>query len=66
MDDLLFYVHFNSISVISGLWMDDKERLCAIEHRLRLKNSSPQAGIEPRTARSVGKRLTLRATGTPG
>ena len=44
MDDLRFYVLFNSISVISGRWADDNERLCAMEHRLRLKRSSPQTG----------------------
>ena len=31
MDDMSFYVHFNSISVISGRWAGDNERLCAIE-----------------------------------
>ena len=31
MDDLQFYVLFNSISVISGQWADDNERLCALE-----------------------------------
>ena len=31
---------------------------CAMEPRLRLKGSPPQAGIEPGTARSVGQRLT--------
>ena len=30
-DDLRFYVLFNSISVISGPWADDNERLCAME-----------------------------------
>ena len=33
MDDLRFYVLFNSISVISGRWADDNERLCAMEPR---------------------------------
>ena len=28
MDDLQFYVLFNSISVISGRRVDDNERLC--------------------------------------
>ena len=28
--DLPFYVPFNSISVKSGQWMDDNERLCAL------------------------------------
>ena len=37
MDDLRFYVLFNSISVISGRCIDDNERLCAMELRLRLR-----------------------------
>ena len=37
MDDLRFYVLFNSISVISGRCLDDNERLCAMELRLRLR-----------------------------
>ena len=37
MDDLRFYVLFNSISVISGQCSDDNERLCAMELRLRLR-----------------------------
>ena len=40
MDDLRFYVLFNSVSVISGRCMDDNERLCAMEHR------SPRVWIE--------------------
>ena len=36
MDDLQFYILFNSISVISRRLADDNERLCAIESRLRL------------------------------
>ena len=31
MDDLQFYVLFNSLSVISGQWEVDNERLCAME-----------------------------------
>ena len=65
MDDLQFYVLFNSISVISGRSADENERLCAMEPRLRVKRSSPQAGLELTTARSVGQRLTHRATGAP-
>ena len=49
---------FTNISVISERWADDNERLCAVEPRLRLKRSSPQAGLELTTARSVGQRLT--------
>ena len=37
MDDLRFYVLFNSISVITGRCSDDNERLCAMELRLRLR-----------------------------
>ena len=37
MDDLRFYVLFKSISVISGRCLDDNERLCAMELRLRLR-----------------------------
>ena len=37
MDDLLFYVLFNSIAVISEQWLDDNERLCAMELRLWLR-----------------------------
>ena len=29
--DLRFYILFNSISVISGRWAGDNERLCAME-----------------------------------
>ena len=35
MDGLLLYVFFNSLSVISGRWADDNERLFAMEPRLR-------------------------------
>ena len=37
MDDLRFYVLFNSISVISGQCLDDNERMCAMELRLQLR-----------------------------
>ena len=37
MDDLRFYVLFNSISVLSGRWANDNELLCAMEPRLQLK-----------------------------
>ena len=65
MDGLKFYVLLNSISVILRRWADDNERLCAMESRLRLKRSPPQAGIEPGTASSAGQRLTPGATGAP-
>ena len=53
MHDLRFYVLFNSISVISGRWVDDYERL------------SPRAVLEPGTAKSVSQRSTHSATGAP-
>ena len=59
MDDLGFTSFFKGNSAISGQWTVDNERLCAMEFRgLRSKRSSSQAGLEPRTARAVGKRLT--------
>ena len=39
MDYLRIYVLSKSVSVISGRWMADNERLCAMETRLRLKIS---------------------------
>ena len=36
-NDLIFYVLFNGISVISGRWADDNERLCVMEPRLHLR-----------------------------
>ena len=56
MDDLRFYVLFNSISVISGRLAGDTERLCATELRLRLKISPYQVGLKPGTARLLGQR----------
>ena len=57
MDDLRFYVLFNSISVISGQWVGDNERLCAMELFTVVK-ISPQVGIKLGTPRSVGQDLT--------
>ena len=53
MDDLRFYVLFNSISVISGRCMGDNERQCAMEPCLRSERFPLQAGLETGTARSV-------------
>ena len=44
MDDLRFYVLFNSVSVISGRWADDSETLCAMEPRLRLRRFRLERG----------------------
>ena len=54
MGDLWFDVLFNSISVIQGQCAGDNERLCAVDPILLLKRSLPQAGLKPRTTRSVG------------
>ena len=35
MDDLRFYVPFNSSSVITGRYVGDNKRLCQMEPRLR-------------------------------
>ena len=56
MADLLFYIPFYSISVISGRCLDDDVRLCAVESCLRLERLQLQAGMELGTARSVGQR----------
>ena len=44
-----FYVPFNSISVISGRWKGEHERLCAMKCCLCSGRISPQAGFEPAT-----------------
>ena len=49
MEELQLYVHFNSISVISGRWKDDHERLCAMKHRLGSERISPPVRFEPET-----------------
>ena len=49
MDELGFYVPFNSISIISGRCKGEYERLCAMERRLGLERISPLAGFEPAT-----------------
>ena len=59
MNDLRFYLLLNSISVISGRRLGNIERLCAMEPRLRLKKSLPQALLKPRTAKSADQRRPL-------
>ena len=53
MDDLRFYVLFNSISVIPVRGLDDNDRLCAMELRLRLRRFLSSED-RTRSARSVG------------
>ena len=48
MDDLRFYVLFNSVSIISGRWEVDNERLCAMELRLRLRRFRLERGSASR------------------
>ena len=45
MDDLRFYILFNSISVISGGWVADNDRLCAVESHLWLKRFHLEGGL---------------------
>ena len=53
MDDMRFYVLFNSILVISGRWKVDNERLCAMKlhlpviERTRYHDKNLQRGIIP-------------------
>ena len=51
MDELGFYVPFNSISesVISRRWKGEHERLCAMKRRLCSGRISSPAGFEPAT-----------------
>ena len=46
MDDLRFHALFNSIIFISGGCAGNNERLCAVEHRLRLKKALHHARLE--------------------
>ena len=59
MDDLKFYVLFNSISVISGRLADDNERLCAMEPRLRLRRFCPEQGSNPQPLEGEGLGILL-------
>ena len=65
MDDLPFYIFFNRSSVISGWWVDDNEKLCAMETSFTVEMISPRAGLELTNARSGGQCLTHWAAGTP-
>ena len=46
-DEMQFDVLLNSISVISGRWEDDDEKLCAMEPRLRLRRFCLEQGWNP-------------------
>ena len=58
MDDLRF-CHSNIMSVKSGRREGNNVNLCSMEPRLLLKILPTLAGIEPRSARSAGRRLSL-------
>ena len=47
MDELVFYVPFNSISVILGKWKGEYERLCAMKCCLDSERILPLAGFKP-------------------
>ena len=57
MDDLRFYLLFNSILVITGGRVVDNESVCN-GIPCTVKKISPSAGLKPGTARSAGERLT--------
>ena len=44
MDDLRFYMFFNSVSVISGGWAVDNEKLCEMELHLWLRSICHERG----------------------
>ena len=52
MDDLQFYVLFNSISVISGRLTGDNKRLYAMEHFYMIESISALVGDRTGSARS--------------
>ena len=63
MDDLLFHILFNSISVISEGGEGDNEKLCAVKLCLWLERFLPQVErgwFKPGTAKSVGQQLAPR------
>ena len=43
-DDLVFYIPFNIILVISRWWKGDNERLCAMKHYTAMSSITPPAG----------------------
>ena len=49
MDELGFYNPVNSISVISGRYKGEYERLCAMKRRLGSERMSPLGGFERAT-----------------
>ena len=62
MDDLRFHRQFNSISVISGRWKGEHERLCAMKRRLGKDRILRPAWFEPETPRSQVRSANCSAT----
>ena len=58
VDDLLFYIPFNSISVMLGQWVGHNEKMYVVEASLRLKRFPLQAELELGTARSACQGIT--------
>ena len=58
MDDLRFYILFDSISVISGQWEVDDEKVVCNGTPFMVWKILPQAGLKLGTPRSVGQCLT--------
>ena len=56
---------FYSISVISGRWDADNERLCAMEPSYWSERFPPLADFGPEIARAAGQGYTYWATGLP-
>ena len=54
MDDLGFYILFNSISVISDCWAGDNVRLCALEPYLQLRRFCFKKNLEPLNSSPAG------------
>ena len=56
MNDLLFYILFNSISVIARRLEGDNERLCcAVEKMKKLQRFPPMGWLKPETPTSLGR-----------
>ena len=63
MQEVRFNVPFNSISVISGRWKGEHEKLCAMKRRLGSEKILPPAGFKPGTRDPKSGALTSRTRG---
>ena len=64
--DDAFYDLFNRISVITGKWQGEDEKIYAVEFRLWLNEFVPPDRIEPAISRSACQFITFRATRARG